>query len=81
MENIKSFSELLNSNILEVNKRIDEIISDISSLKNNFEIAEKEKNIIKHDFNLLNKKMAVLIQANNSSFFKRLFRKKLVFEE
>ena len=51
MENVKSFSELLNSNILEANKKIVEIITNISDLKNNLEIAEKEKIIIKNDIN------------------------------
>ena len=81
MENVKSFSELLNSNILEANKKIVEIITNISDLKNNLEIAEKEKIIIKNDINLLNKKITALIQINNSNYFKRLFIKKLVFEK
>ena len=65
------FKEENNKNIGEVNYKID-------ALKDNF---NAQNNIIKEDIGLLNKKIAALIQANNRSFFKRLFRKKLVFEE
>ena len=103
LENVKSFLEPLNLNILEANKKVDALISDTLDLRNYFEIFRKEinknigevnykidaikdnfnaqNNIIKEDIGLLNKKIAALIQVNNRSFFKRLFRKKLVFEE